>query len=69
MARIFGIEAEHELFSVKDGSIMSTAAEARMDKLNVLFANYKSEAEMKAWQEFNPARYKLRVLDKPIKTM
>lgn len=42
MTRIFGTEAEHEMFSVQNGLVMSTMAKARMDKglfVTVPFAN------------------------------
>lgn len=72
MTRIFGTQAEHEMFSVQNGLIMSTMAEARMDKglfVIVPFANDESEAEIKAWHESNPKRYKLWVLDTTDKMM
>lgn len=72
MTRIFGTQAAHEMFSVQNGLIMSTMAEARMDKgffVIVPYANDESEAEIKAWHESNPKRYKLRVLDTTDKMM
>lgn len=51
---------------------MSTMAEARMEKglfVIVPFANDESEAEVKAWHESSPKRYKLRVLDETDKMM
>lgn len=72
MTKIFGPEAEHEMFSVNNGIVMSTVAETRMDKglfVIVPFVNDESEAEVKAWHESNPKRYKVRVLDRNQKLM
>ncbi|MCJ1348914.1 hypothetical protein MMC31_007147 [Peltigera leucophlebia] len=72
MTRIFETEAEHEMFSVQNGLLMSTMAEAAIDKglfVIVPFANDESEAEVKEWHKSNPKRYKLRVLDKADKMM
>lgn len=57
MTRIIGVEAEHEMSRVQNGLLMSTMAEARMDKglfVIVPFANDESEAEVKAWHESSP---------------
>lgn len=67
MTRIFGPEAEYEMFSTNNGFLMSTIAETRMDKglfVIVPFINDESEAEVKAWHESDPKRYKVRVLGK-----
>ena len=64
MTKIFGPEAEHEMFSAKNGILMSSIAETRMDKglfVIVLFANDESAAEVNAWHESEPKQYKLRV--------
>ena len=63
MTRMFGTEAEHEMFSVQNGLVMSTMAKARMDKwlfVIVPLVNVESEAEVKAWDESSPKQYKLR---------
>ena len=61
MTTIFGSEVEHEMFSINNGSIMSTVAEARIDKgLFIIFPNNELKAEVKTWHESDPKRYELR---------
>ena len=52
MTRIFGREAEHEMFSSHNGLLMSSHAEKRMDKglfVIVPCANDETEADVKRW--------------------
>ncbi len=72
MTKIFWIEAEHEMLSVQNGLMMSTMAEARMNKglfVIVPFVNDESGGRDQAWHKSNPKQYKLRVLDKTDKMM
>lgn len=72
MTKIFWIEAEHEMFSVQNGLMMGTMAEARMNKglfVIVPFVNDESGGRDQAWHKSNPKKYKLRVLDKTDKMM
>lgn len=72
MTRIFGREAEHEMFSIHNGLLMSSHAEKRMDKglfVIVPCANDESEADVKQWHLSQPKQYKIRVLEKRNKEM
>ena len=66
MTKIFGPGSEHEMFSAKNGILMSILAETRMDKGLVIvpFVNDKSAAEVDAWHKSALKRYQVRVLDK-----
>ncbi len=67
MTKIFGPGSEHEMFSAKNGIVMSTLAETRMDKglfVIVPLINDESAEEVNAWHKSGPKRYQLRVLDK-----
>ncbi len=72
MTKIFGAEAENEMFSVNNGILMSTLAESRMDKglfVIVPSANDEVEADIEAWHESILKRYKVRVLNRDDKEM
>lgn len=72
MTKIFGREAEHEMFSVQNGLLMSTPAGKKMDKelfVIVPYANDESESNVREWHLSHPKRYKIRVLDKSYKEM
>lgn len=72
MAKIFGQEAEHEMFSINNGLLMSTVAEKKMDKglfVIVPYAKGESETDVREWHRSHPKRYKTRVLDKGHKEM
>ncbi len=72
MTKIFGQEAEHEMFSINNGLLMSTLAKNSMDKglfVIVPYANDESETDVREWHLSHPKRYKIRVLDKNHKEM
>lgn len=59
MTRIFGKEAEHEIFSINNGLLMSTIAEKGMDKelfVIVPYANDESKTEVREWHLSHPKR-------------
>jgi HNH endonuclease len=67
MAAIFGDEAIGELFSPKNGILMSQDAEERFDKgLFVIVPDINdssSQIETNRWNNSNPREYKIRVLN------
>ena len=65
--KIFGPGPEQEMVSAKNGILMSTLAEIRMDKVLfviVPFVNDMLAAEVDAWHKSALKRYQMRVLDK-----
>jgi len=73
MTYIFGVEAIGELFSVKNGILMSTRAEERFDKgLFVIVPDVNdpaSQHDIDKWNASEPKEYKIRVLDKDSQLM
>lgn len=69
MTKIFESGSEHEMFSAKNGILMSTLAENRMDKglfVIIPFVNDKSAAEVDAWHKSALKQYQVRVLNKDL---
>lgn len=73
MTSIFGAKAIGELFSVKNGILMSEGAGRRFDKgLFIIVPDVDKSAsqhDIDAWNASEPKEYKIRVLDKDCQVM